>query len=82
MVEVFKTDVNNIQVANRVLDTLHRAFPGYKANFDLQDCDRILRIKSIACDIDVMAVIRILEEYGFSGSVLEDVLPASHWVTG
>ena len=47
VVEVFKTNVNKRRQANRLLDAIHNAFGNHKANFDLDDCDRILRVQ---CD--------------------------------
>lgn len=43
-VEVFKTDVCDTDKANELLQDLNNLFPGYQMNFDLQDCDHILRI--------------------------------------
>src|SRR5687768_3720855 len=43
-VEIFKTDVHNEQVANQLIKDLHQLFPAFKINFDLHDCDKILRI--------------------------------------
>ncbi len=44
MVEVFKTNVTQKKVAQKILVQLHREFAHYRANFDLGDVDRILRI--------------------------------------
>ena len=48
MVEVFKTNVRNTREAKRVIQKLAEAFPGHRINFDLSDCDRILRIQGTA----------------------------------
>jgi len=45
MVEVFKTNVRNTREAKRVIQKLAEEFPKHKINFDLSDCDRILRIQ-------------------------------------
>lgn len=45
VVEVFKTNVNDADQASSVKMTLLNAFPTSKINFDLQDCDKILRIE-------------------------------------
>ena len=45
MVEVFKTNVGSIRDANYIVQRLAEEFPDYKINFDLSDCDRILRIQ-------------------------------------
>ncbi len=45
MVEVFKTNVRKIREAKLVVQKLEEEFPSHKINFDLSDCDRILRIQ-------------------------------------
>lgn len=52
MVEVFKTNVTNQTDANKVLQALAIRFPKYKLNFDLEDCDNILRVEGQRIDID------------------------------
>jgi hypothetical protein len=57
MVEIFKTDIQSKQVALEILTSLQSAFPDYKMNFDLEDCDKILRIESTAIDIEAVQVV-------------------------
>ncbi|MFL9483838.1 hypothetical protein ACI6Q2_13755 [Chitinophagaceae bacterium LWZ2-11] len=45
-VEIFKTDVRCDKNAGRIIRLLKMTFPYYKSNFDLNDCDNILRIES------------------------------------
>lgn len=45
MVEVFKTSVSDESTANELLNSLQCLLPLASINFDLQDCDRILRIE-------------------------------------
>jgi len=45
MVEVFKTNVRSTRVAKRIVQKLAEEFPKHKINFDLSDCDKILRIQ-------------------------------------
>lgn len=45
MVEVFKTDVYEQEISLAIVQTLLQHFPGNEINFDLQDCDKILRIE-------------------------------------
>lgn len=45
MVEVFKTNVGSIREANYIVQKLAEEFPNHKINFDLSDCDRILRVQ-------------------------------------
>ena len=72
MVEVFKTDVSNDEVAKQLVNQIHFNFNRYHANFDLDDCDRILRIK---CDddlVDAASIISILQKSGCNAEVLMD----------
>lgn len=45
MVEIFKTNVVEKTQAMLVQKILSNAFPQYKINFDLSDCDKVLRIE-------------------------------------
>ncbi len=46
MIEVFKTNINCPDKAKQLVEAIHQAFSNYKANFDLEDCDKILRVES------------------------------------
>ena len=46
MIEVFKTDVKRIGESKVLLSKLSERFPHYKMNFDLSDCDKILRVEA------------------------------------
>ena len=46
MIEVFKTNVNSTS-AQTLLAELQIHFPSCKINFDLEDCDRILRVEGL-----------------------------------
>jgi hypothetical protein len=45
MVEVFKTDVQQPETAQQLIACILSLFPGNRVNFDLHDCDNILRIE-------------------------------------
>lgn len=45
MVEVFKTNVQQVDEAEIIIQDLKVNFPNYKTNFDLSDCDNILRVE-------------------------------------
>lgn len=45
MVEVFKTNVSSIRKAKLIVQKLAEEFPAHKINFDLSDCDKILRVQ-------------------------------------
>ncbi|WP_344974999.1 hypothetical protein [Compostibacter hankyongensis] len=67
-VEVFRTNVGGMPEAQKLLALLLRHFPDTKINFDLEDCDRILRVEGK--DFAPEKVMRLLQEHGFSCSVL------------
>lgn len=46
MVEVFKTNVELQEDANAIVISLNELIPEGCINFDLEDCDRILRIEA------------------------------------
>lgn len=45
MVEVFKTNVEGNDLADRIIEILNLEWPDCRINFDLEDCDRILRVE-------------------------------------
>jgi len=75
MVEVFITDVKDQREAQMLLERIHAAFAGYTANFDLEDCDRILRVLSVTGCVESRRVIRLLKELGCHAEILPDIIP-------
>lgn len=72
MVEVFKTNISDKHWAATTLNDLQRKFQHYKANFDLEDCDRILRVESKNGDLKVMELLKFLKERDVKAEVLPD----------
>ncbi|RKD14279.1 hypothetical protein BCY91_07260 [Pelobium manganitolerans] len=70
MVEVYRTNVEQSEHANALLLQFNKLFPCYEVNFDLDDCDRILRVESNSTAIEVQEIISVLQDYGFSAEVL------------
>jgi len=69
MIEIFKTTVESSGQAASILGLLHLHFPATDINFDLDDCDRILRVKGeMFCPV---TVIRILRDNGFECRALD-----------
>ena len=68
MVEVFKTNVQEADESTWVVRQLLNQFPGSRINFDLEDCDRILRIENAPVANDV--IISILNASGYQCEVL------------
>jgi hypothetical protein len=77
MIEVFKTNVTDSYHAKLLLQEIHKRFSAYKANFDLDDCDRILRVVSHANEVDSEVIISLLKNAGFYAEVLEDDEPST-----
>ncbi|MEN2400015.1 hypothetical protein GKZ90_0009515 [Flavobacterium sp. MC2016-06] len=46
MVLVFKTNVNTVSKVKKIAPKLNKLFPKTKWNFDLEDCDNILRFET------------------------------------
>ena len=72
MVEVFKTNVTADADADMLIAELHKVFPFYKVNFDLDDCDHILRVKSMSGDINPFPIMVLLKDFGFDATALPD----------
>lgn len=69
MVEVFKTNVPNTRQAKLIIQKLAEVFPEHKINFDLSDCDRILRIQGN--DILEGRIISIVTSLNYRCEILE-----------
>ena len=69
-VEVFKTNVARHSQAQVLVQLLSQNLPGCKINFDLEDCDRILRVEGKDCLPGV--VIELVQRKGFFCQVLEE----------
>ena len=73
-VEVFKTNVETGEQAEQLITLIIQNFPQYIVNFDLDDCDRILRVKS-SISIQEASLIAILQKNGYDAAVLSDEIP-------
>jgi len=69
MVEVFKTNIQERRQATALFEILSKHFPYFKINFDLEDCDKILRIEgdSIANE----RIISLINTNGYQCQILE-----------
>ncbi len=72
MVEIFKTNVKNKKVAKQLLKMLHSQLPACYFNFDLDDCDRILRAQSDSCPVEPNSIIQIVRAQSIEIFWLED----------
>jgi hypothetical protein len=69
MIEVFKTNVSKTRQATKIIGLLQINFPDSRINFDLSDCDKVLRIDSQR--ITPAEVIKTLTSNGFICEELE-----------
>ncbi|MEO8405662.1 MAG: hypothetical protein ABI480_13735 [Chitinophagaceae bacterium] len=70
MVEVFKTNVERAEEARKLLEVLQQHFPGCRINFDLHDCDKILRVKHNG--VNTSEIAQLLHQSGFICEELQD----------
>lgn len=69
MIEVFKTNICEIEKSDIIFRKLHKHFPENKINFDLDDCDKILRVEG--ANILSEKIIAILKEEGHLCEILD-----------
>jgi hypothetical protein len=69
MVEVFKTNVQRRELAEQLASIIRGRLAFCKINFDLEDCDKILRVEGD--QISVETIIGILSTHGLECEVLE-----------
>jgi hypothetical protein len=63
-IEVFRTNVKTKKNADLVVSLIKTRLPAGKINFDLKDCDKILRIE--AKEIQVQPILKLLQDSGFT----------------
>ena len=64
MVEVFKTNVQSSSEARLIIQKLAEEFPEHKINFDLSDCDKILRVQGNAIkEAKIIHIVTSLKYY-------------------
>ena len=68
MIEVFKTNVNEDEQSTWLVQKLLYYYPQWRINFDLEDCDNILRIEGD--NISIEKIRRLLNSYGYECEAL------------
>ena len=69
LVEVFKTNIQTGRQATVILKKLGQLFPKCRINFDLNDCDKILRVEGKIAS--PAKVIEVVTTDGYHCEVLE-----------
>ena len=68
IVEVFKTNVAEVELSELLIQQLEDQFPDSFINFDMEDCDKILRVE--APMVAPEKIIQILNSNGYSCEIL------------
>ena len=69
MVEAFKTNVQKKTQSKMLLSVLSEAFPSVQMNFDLSDCDKVLRAEGD--HIEALGIMIRVKENGFRCEILD-----------
>ncbi len=69
MVEAFKANVHKKTQSKMLLCILSEAFPSFKINFDLSDCDRVLKVEGDS--MEAFRIMILVKEYGFTCEMLD-----------
>jgi hypothetical protein len=69
MVEVFKTNVQKKTQSKLLLCILSKTFPSFKINFDLSDCDKVLRVEGE--DLETLRIMVLVKEHGFTCETID-----------
>jgi hypothetical protein len=69
IIEVFKTNVQKEQQAALLLAILTSQFSPLRINFDLEDCDKVLRVEGK--QISSGKIIEVLRSNGYQCQVME-----------
>lgn len=69
MIEVFKTNVQEESQCKVIIEKLLEHYPNSSINFDLEDCDKILRIHASA--FSNAKIIAVLNSNGYLCEALE-----------
>ncbi|HEX4045324.1 MAG TPA: hypothetical protein VHZ76_06645 [Gammaproteobacteria bacterium] len=69
-IEIFKTNVAKKREAKQLVEEMASHFPKYKINFDLEDCDKILRVENKKGSIRTSSIINLLKNKHIECEVL------------
>lgn len=72
LIEIFRTNVEDESTADRTVNALHENFKNVIANFDLEDCDRILRVESMDGNIMLKEILHFLTSLNLKVELIMD----------
>ena len=70
MVKVYKTDVEEASHARNIIKEIRDIIPGSDPSFDLEDCDKVLRVEQTNGTIQEQDIRKILADYGHYMEIL------------
>ncbi|HKI46264.1 MAG TPA: hypothetical protein VKA08_13115 [Balneolales bacterium] len=62
---VYRTNVESRTKAKLILEAIYRLLPGCEPSFDLEDCDKVLRVESQYHGINESKIRAVLKNYGY-----------------
>ncbi|MBD2755426.1 hypothetical protein IC230_21165 [Spirosoma sp. BT704] len=68
MVEVFKTNVQEVAISTMLIQKLLDRFKADKISFDLEDCDKVLRVEGDNFSPD--EIIESVNSFGYNCEIL------------
>ncbi len=69
MIEVYKTNVRKVVHAKKIVSLLLQHFPGSNINFDLSDCDKVMKVAGE--NAEPAKVIQLVRLEGFECHILD-----------
>lgn len=69
LIEVYSTNIYCTRQAEQLEASIISEFPHVKVSYDLQDCDKILKVSG---DFDPSAIVEIAKHAGLFAQLLED----------
>ncbi len=72
MVEVFKTTVQDHATASILVHEIQKRIISAKVNFDLEDCDRILRVEVSQNHFNWDVIIEVIQGAGYKAELLSE----------
>lgn len=69
MIEIFKTNIASKKQAVQIMGELQKLHVGTKINFDLEDCDKILRVEGTK-SASKKSIVNHLKKQGYNCEIL------------
>lgn len=64
-VKVYKTNVDTRSKAEAILDLIREDIPGSSPSFDLDDCDKVLRVEHTSNSLNGNRIVGIVTNFGY-----------------